>query len=522
MPIILKSQLDTILLQQNARWQSKESWITSIPDAQRLNLLGVSVDFVQLAALNASLPSAGAVVPPLAGLPTSTDWRNRGGQNFISPVKNQGGCGSCVSFCTCALVEAMAAVEHSVRFLDLSEAELHFCSVHGPNCGGWWPTNALDEVKAKGVVDEGSFPYNSAFSGANPHCVVVPNRAAKATKIGSWTQLTSMNDRKNWLANIGPLSAVFHVYDDFFSYHTGVYHHTTGGEAGYHCVEVIGYSDIEQCWICKNSWADSWGDHGFFKIAYGQCGIDDTSPDKGSNGQLLRFPMWGCRQVQLPPPPAPKISRIASTINSDGRLEVFATELANNAVWNDWQVNPHAGPWAGMHPMGGMVKALAPICNSDGRLELLGIGMDDALWTNWQTHPHAGPWSGWNSLGGKVKAISAACNSDGRLEVFGIGMDDAAWDIWQTHPHAGPWSAWKSSPLAWTMPSGPSGKPTPTPVPGPPGPPSAASSKPSTPRSIPTAALKPSASAWTMPSGTLGKLTPTPAPGPAGTPSAVR
>jgi C1A family cysteine protease len=64
------------------------------------------------------------------------------------------------------------------------------------------------------------------------------------------------------------------VYDDFFHYVSGVYHHTTGGVQGGHCVCVVGYDDTQSCWICKNSWGPAWGENGFFRIKYGDCGID--------------------------------------------------------------------------------------------------------------------------------------------------------------------------------------------------------------------------------------------------------
>jgi hypothetical protein len=47
---------------------------------------------------------------------------------------------------------------------------------------------------------------------------------------------------------------------------------------GNHAICVIGYDDTQNCWICKNSWGTGWGDSGFFKIAYGQCGIGSEFP----------------------------------------------------------------------------------------------------------------------------------------------------------------------------------------------------------------------------------------------------
>ena len=58
----------------------------------------------------------------------------------------------------------------------------------------------------------------------------------------------------------------------------------------------------------------------------------------------------------------------------------------------------------------------------------------------WQPTPGGRPWSGWNRLGGWISDLDVVCNSDGRLEVFGIGSDGALYDMWQTAPHAGPWS----------------------------------------------------------------------------------
>ncbi len=428
-------ELNKKILADKANWIAKENWITNLPIQQRKGLLGVQIDSADLSKIKSAPISVEA---PLAGLPVSVDWRNKNSKNYISPIKHQGSCGSCVSFCSVALVEAMAAIEKGKFFIDLSEADLHFCSSHGANCGGWWPSSALSEVISRGVVDEASFPYNSAFSGG-VHCNNVPDRAQKITKVTTVTTLNTIGQCKQWLNDVGPLSAVFHVYSDFFGLGSGIYTHVTGGEEGYHCVEVVGYDDSQGCWICKNSWGTTFGNSGFFRIAYGQCGIDSTSNDKDSSGNTIRFPMWGVKGVVLPNL-APKIKGLNSSINSDGRLEVFV-QATDNGVWTTWQASPSSGPW-GLSPLGGLVKQLTSALNSDGRLEIFGIGMNDAMWNDWQTAPHAGPWSGWHSLGGVVKQIAAARNSDGRLEVFAIGSDDAVYNIWQTVPHAGPWSAW--------------------------------------------------------------------------------
>jgi hypothetical protein len=250
---------------------------------ERRHLLGVVVDEADLAVARRVRD---VQAPP--NFAPAIDWRDHNG-NHVTPIKDQGGCGSCVSFCTVSTVESMASIELG-KTLDLSEADLHFCSDHGANCDGWWPGRAYNNLMTRGVPDETYFPYNTAFGENGPRCLVGPDRQDRAVRITESTTLNTMVERKNWLTNVGPCCAVLIVYDDFYSYGGGIYKHVTGNYSGLHCVEVIGYSDAEQCWICKNSWGTYWGDQGFFKIAYGEAGIDSD------------YPFWTAKGVKLPSP----------------------------------------------------------------------------------------------------------------------------------------------------------------------------------------------------------------------------
>jgi C1A family cysteine protease len=195
----------------------------------------------------------------------------------VTSIKDQGGCGSCVAFGTTASLESMVLIEHDVS-LDLSEAELLFCG--GGSCGGWWPDSAVTYLLNYGIAHETCFPY----ADHNMPCTHCGERDGEAVQITSNIVIFDLAQRKQYLAQVGPVMCVFEVYGDFFGYSQGVYSHTMGGFAGLHCVEVIGYDDLHGCWICKNSWGASWGDHGFFQIAYGQCGIDSTYPFWGVSG----------------------------------------------------------------------------------------------------------------------------------------------------------------------------------------------------------------------------------------------
>ncbi|MCC6725138.1 MAG: hypothetical protein IT258_11555, partial [Saprospiraceae bacterium] len=283
----LKIQALTATLQKKqARWQAMETEVSTMSKAKRQKLLGVEVP-------------AGFAFPPdtassrapgeIAEFAPAVDWRNRNG-NHVTPVKHQGGCGSCVSFCTVAVTESMASIEKG-QLLDLSEADQHFCSSHGPNCGGWWHDAAFQQIKNRGVCDEACNPYASSFTNndiwnGTPSCKSCADRNNRAVKITNITTLNSTTDAKNYLTNTGPLAAILEVYTDFFSYQNGVYHKVSGVLEGLHCVTVIGYNETGQYWICKNSWGAGWGDGGFFCIAYGECKID-AYPKIGVSGIVL-------------------------------------------------------------------------------------------------------------------------------------------------------------------------------------------------------------------------------------------
>jgi C1A family cysteine protease len=226
--------------------------------------------------------SAAAAAPPY---PPAIDWRHFPAHaplpagDYVTPVRDQKSCGSCVAFGTLAAFESAIRIhdKNPAKAVDLSEADLFYCHAeaeHGRHCsgpsGGWWPDAALACCQNPGVVDEPCFPYTP---GDQP-CKKCTDWKKRLTKIAKWQKITSTTAMKQWLATRGPLITCFSVYADFYSYHSGIYHHVSGALEGGHCVCCVGYDDAKRYWICKNSWNTTWGDHGFFNIAYGQVGID--------------------------------------------------------------------------------------------------------------------------------------------------------------------------------------------------------------------------------------------------------
>ena len=224
--------------------------------------------------------SGGSGTATTTEVPTAVDWRDYRGMLAVTGVQDQGHCGSCVAFGTTATLESMLIIDHEV-WMDLSEAELLWCG--GGSCNGWWPSRALDYLLNRGVAQENCSPYSPDLT----ECQVCSRRDAQAIQISEQQVAVGFDDRRKFLATVGPMVAVMDVYDDFQAYSSGVYSHVTGDFLGRHCIQAVGYDDGNSCWICKNSWGQDWGESGFFRIAYGECGVDSN------------YPFWGMIQTRF-------------------------------------------------------------------------------------------------------------------------------------------------------------------------------------------------------------------------------
>lgn len=315
--------LQRSVLQAGHTWQVREALFDDAQFESRLGVLSepspteaTAVAFTQQSIAKAGLrltqdwahvTDLHRIDPARFLRPLRWDWRDSG---KVGSVCDQGQCGSCVSFAVTGLVAAMAAIEHNTVDLHLSEAELHFDSVHGATCTGWWPDQALQVVKTKGVVLESAFDYATAFDNPpqwngdlwQPHARDVGDRSYDTWSIGSYAAVTDQAGvpvLKTYLRSTGPLVAAFDVYSDFNYYGGGVYRHTSGVYRGGHAVLVVGYDDGDSSWIVRNSWGTGFGGPprpdgtggGYFKIGYGECKFD-TNVMYGATGTVPPPNQW--------------------------------------------------------------------------------------------------------------------------------------------------------------------------------------------------------------------------------------
>jgi C1A family cysteine protease len=263
-------QIKKAIKEKGAKWEAADNPIFQLSDEDRKKRVNLK---------KSELPKDVPEMPQNAGIipPATLDWRNNGG-NFVTPIRNQGNCGSCWAFSTTAGLEAYTLIQNNQpgTNLDTSEQILVSCSGSG-SCGGGGPDYAARYIRDVGLPSESCFPYTATDVSCSGACA---DWKSSTYKVGSIVSVPkTVSDIKTALATYGPLPTVFNVYQDFFSYRSGVYSYTTGSFAGGHAVLIVGYDDPGQYFVVKNSWGAGWGEAGYFKIAYSEL---NTSINFGS------------------------------------------------------------------------------------------------------------------------------------------------------------------------------------------------------------------------------------------------
>jgi len=224
---------------------------------------------------NKRVKSASTRTFSVGNLPDSVDWRNKGA---VTPVKNQGSCGSCWAFSTTGVIEGFYFINNG-KLLSFSEQQIVDCdTAENEGCNGGWPYLAVEYAAQNGLEVESDYPY-TAKDGKCKY------QKAKAINVASNYQFVGKNSPDQLKAALvnTPVSVALQADQSVFQfYKSGVVTKNCGAYLN-HAVLAVGYQKLGlyEAFIVKNSWGTSWGADGYIFIGtdgkanngQGVCGI---------------------------------------------------------------------------------------------------------------------------------------------------------------------------------------------------------------------------------------------------------
>jgi len=223
-------------------------------------------------ATNKAMPRTLFDASQYADTPASKDWVSLGA---VTPIKNQGQCGSCWAFSTTGGIEGQNFLKNH-KLSSFSEQELVDCSQAEGNqgCNGGLMDDGFTYVESNGLCFESAYPYE----GTDGTC-----RKSSCTSQVSVTSFTdiaqgSTSDLKTAIGNVGPISIAVDANMFWQLYTDGIFSHYCNPSKLDHGVLAVGYDT--GYWKVKNSWGESWGESGYIRLAgttENTCGLANSA-----------------------------------------------------------------------------------------------------------------------------------------------------------------------------------------------------------------------------------------------------
>jgi cathepsin L len=186
---------------------------------------------------------------------------------YLTPIRNQGGCGSCWVFAAVGTLEASNAIINGGA-TDMAEQHALDCS-GGGTCGGGWYTPIYEWLAGgkDGLQLESKVPYQTKENsckdkGHTPH------------EVEAWGWVDAIDvqptveEIKAAMCKYGPITAAVAATPAFIAYSSGTF--DEGSNAGVnHAIMLVGWDDSRNAWLLRNSWGTNWGEGGYMWIEYG-------------------------------------------------------------------------------------------------------------------------------------------------------------------------------------------------------------------------------------------------------------
>uniref|UniRef100_K3XA12 Peptidase C1A papain C-terminal domain-containing protein n=1 Tax=Globisporangium ultimum (strain ATCC 200006 / CBS 805.95 / DAOM BR144) TaxID=431595 RepID=K3XA12_GLOUD len=193
------------------------------------------------------------------------DWTR---SRCMSPIQNQGQCGSCWAFASIAAVESMECILSDRKTLPkYSEQQLTSCNTRNDGCDGGAPRYAFQYIQQNGLCTQRAYPYTSS-NNRNSECNV--NDCERSYPVVSGTaSVSGENGLVRILKQHPVVVAVAAGNSAWKQYEGGVLSSCETSKID-HIVLAVGYD--ESTIKIRNSWGTRWGESGYIRLRRGISG----------------------------------------------------------------------------------------------------------------------------------------------------------------------------------------------------------------------------------------------------------
>jgi len=213
------------------------------------------------------LPKVGTHEFKGEALAESIDWTTKGA---VTPVKNQGQCGSCWSFSTTGGLEGAYQVS-SGNLVSMSEQQFVDCDRSDSGCNGGLMDQAFSFAQSNAIATEESYPYR----GVDGSCRSSFTTALAQGAVTGYSDVGRDSSSLISALNQQPVSVAIEADQSVFQqYRGGVIQSGCGSQLD-HGVLAVGYDG--NTIKVKNSWGASWGVNGYVQMDASQCGITQSA-----------------------------------------------------------------------------------------------------------------------------------------------------------------------------------------------------------------------------------------------------